>query len=65
MDNTQENKTETNTAPMIAKKNLKMKYQQIYSDNGSHKRAGRFKTGRLTGQGLTRKAHWNGKEEVQ
>ena len=33
MDNTQENETETNTAPMIAKKkkneNYKNKYQQI------------------------------------
>ena len=34
MDNTQENETETNTAPMIAKKkkNDEKKYQQIYSD---------------------------------
>ena len=32
MDNTQENETESNTAPMIAKKNFKKKYQQIYFD---------------------------------
>jgi len=63
MDNTQENETETNTAPMIAKKIKKRNISRYTLTMGVIKEQEDLK--QEDGQGLTRKAQWNGKEEVK
>ena len=63
MDNTQENETNKHSPNDCKEKFQKEISADVLLQMGVIKQQEDLKQS-LTGQGLTRKAHWNGKEEV-